>query len=339
MAVAVRARRGVLGARARRPAYPAGGAVALLRAACAARDAGGAPRASRHARAGAGLAHPAPGERDRSMRGARSALGAGNGRASRRRHALVCRTRAASPAARRRGAAHRAQARGPCRQRGAAPRARDTVLMEQAHGKRPATSQVGRAVPRSHARRLAAGRGRYADDLRFPRVLHAAFLRSPHAHARIRRLDLAAARAGEGVCAVFDAAALAAVCKPWQTKLATWPGHRSPPQPPLAAGRALWQGQPVAIVLATTRALAEDAAERIDAEWEPLAALSTPDSALATHAPLLHPELGSNLAFEHAVERGDYAAASRAGRTVSRSIGFSRHTGVPLEPRCIVAEV
>src|SRR5688572_12014996 len=210
--------------------------------------------------------------------------------------------------------------------------------MEQAHGKRPATSQVGRAVPRSHARRLAAGRGRYADDLRFPRVLHAAFLRGPHVHARIRRLDLAAARAGEGVCAVFDAAALAAVCKPWQTKLATWPGHRSPPQPPLAAGRALWQGQPVAIVLATTRALAEDAAERIDAEWEPLAALSTPDSALATHAPLLHPELGSNLAFEHAVERGDYAAASRAGRTVSRSIGFSRHTGVPLEPRCIVAE-
>jgi carbon-monoxide dehydrogenase large subunit len=211
--------------------------------------------------------------------------------------------------------------------------------MEQPHGKRPAGAQVGRAVPRSHARRLAAGRGRYADDLRFPRVLHAAFLRSPHAHAHIRRLDFAGAHGAEGVVAVFDATALASVCKPWQTRLATWPGHRSPPQPPLAAQRALWQGQPVAIVLATSRALAEDAVERIEVEWQPLAALSTPDGALAPDAPLLHPELGSNLAFEHSVEKGeDAGVASHPGQIISRSIRFSRQTGVPLEPRSIVAD-
>ena len=205
--------------------------------------------------------------------------------------------------------------------------------------KRPLTSLIGVPAPRSHARRLAAGRGRYADDLRFPRLLHAAFLRSPYPHARITRLELSAARAAEGVFAAFDAAALATVCRPWQTKLATWPGHRSPPQTPLAAGRALWHGQPVAIVLATSRALAEDAVERIEADWEPLEALADAQAALAPDAPLLHPELGSNLAFEHTVVTGapDEAFAS-AARVVTRELVFSRHTGVPLEPRSIVAD-
>jgi len=113
---------------------------------------------------------------------------------------------------------------------------------------------IGRGIPRSHARRLAAGRGAYADDLRFPQLLHAAFLRSPHAHARISRLDFSQAKASDGVFAVHDGASLAAVCKPWQTKLATWPQHRSPPQAPLASGVARWQGQPVAMVLAASRA-------------------------------------------------------------------------------------
>lgn len=190
---------------------------------------------------------------------------------------------------------------------------------------------IGTGVPRAHARRLAAGRGRYADDLRFPRLLHAAFLRSPYAHARIVRLDLSGLN---GVIA-YDGATLGAVCKPWQTKLATWPTHRSPPQPPLAIERALWQGQPVAIVLAESRAIAEDAVERIEVEWEPLDALADPEAALEPSAPLLHPELGSNLAFEHAIEGG---AAPAGGRAVQRTLRFARHTGVPLEPRAIVAE-
>jgi aerobic carbon-monoxide dehydrogenase large subunit len=194
---------------------------------------------------------------------------------------------------------------------------------------------VGAAVPRAHAKRLAAGRGRYTDDLRFPRLLHAAFLRSPHAHARIARLNLESARALQGVFAVFDGAALAGVCKPWQTRLATWPGHRSPPQPPLARERALWQGQPVAMVLATTRAIAEDAVERIEVEWQPLAAVADPEAALVPGAPLVHPELGSNLAFEHAIQAGN---AAPGGRVVGRQVKFARHTGVPLEPRAVVAD-
>jgi carbon-monoxide dehydrogenase large subunit len=190
---------------------------------------------------------------------------------------------------------------------------------------------IGTGVPRAHARRLAPGRGRYADDLRFPRLLHAAFLRSPYPHARIVRLDFNGLK---GVIA-YDGATLGAVCKPWQTKLATWPTHRSPPQPPLAIERALWQGQPVAIVLAESRAIAEDAVERIEVEWEPLDALADPEAALEPSAPLLHPELGSNLAFEHTIEGG---AAPAGGRAVQRTLRFARHTGVPLEPRAIVAE-
>lgn len=211
--------------------------------------------------------------------------------------------------------------------------------MEQPTGNRARTSLIGVSAPRSHARRLVAGRGRYADDLRFPRLLHAAFLRSPHPHARIARLDLAPARGAEGVFAAFDAAGLAAVCAPWQTRLATWPTHRSPPQPPLATGRALWQGQPVAIVLAASRALAEDAAERIEIEWEALDAVADPETALSNESCLVHPELGSNLAFEHAIEAGDpQAAFARAARLVQRKLKFARHTGVPLEPRSIVAD-
>ena len=171
---------------------------------------------------------------------------------------------------------------------------------------------VGRAIPRSHARRLAAGRGAYTDDLRFPRLLHAAFLRSPHAHARIVRLDLSAAVKSNGVFAAYDAAVLATVCKPWQTKLATWPQHRSPPQPPLASGEAMWQGQPVAMVLATSRALAEDAVEKIEVEWEPLAAIPHREAALP-----------ANLAFEHSVAAGDAAD----GKTVRRTITFAGSGG------------
>ena len=211
--------------------------------------------------------------------------------------------------------------------------------MEQPTGNRPRTSLIGVPAPRSHARRLAAGRGRYADDLRFPRLLHAAFLRSPHAHARIVRIDLAPARQSEGVVAACDGAALLTVCKPWQTHLATWPGHRSPPQPPLAVERALWQGQPVAMVVATSRALAEDAVEKIEVEWEPLDALSDPEAALRADAPVLHPEFGSNLAFEHSVASGEHQAGFEgAARVVHRKIRFARHTGVPLEPRSIVAD-
>jgi carbon-monoxide dehydrogenase large subunit len=211
--------------------------------------------------------------------------------------------------------------------------------VERAAHERLAPGAVGVATPRARAKRLAAGRGKYADDLAFPRLLHAAFVRSPHAHARIARIDLAPALAVAGVVAAYDGRAVSTVCRPWETRLATWPAHRSPPQPPLALERVLWQGQPVAIVLATSRAIAEDGAAGVEVEWEALDPVADPERALEPGAALVHPELGTNLAFEHRIEAGAPGEAfARAHRVVSAQLVFSRHTGVPLEARTLVAD-
>ena len=199
---------------------------------------------------------------------------------------------------------------------------------------------IGQGTPRASGRRLLAGRGRYTDDLRFARLAHAAFLRSPHAHARILRLDLAPAQSAPGVLAVYDAATLARVCRPWQTRLATWPQHHSAAQPPLASDRAVYQGQPVAIVIAATRAQAEDAVACIVIEWEACDPIADPRAALAAGAILIHAGLASNLALEHQITAGEdvFANDGRAHTVVRQHLRFTRHTGVPLEARSIVAE-
>ena len=199
-------------------------------------------------------------------------------------------------------------------------------------------SLIGSRVPRGAARRFVAGRGRYTDDIRVPGLLHAAFLRSPFAHARIAAIDLAAARAMPGVVAVYEGSELASVCRSWTTRLATM-AHRSAAQPPLALGRALWQGQPVAIVVASSRALAEDAAALIEVDWEELPPVADAEASLAADAVPIHAELGSNLAFAHQASSGDPEAAfAKAAHVIRRKLNFARHTGVPLESRAVIAE-
>src|SRR5687768_6630692 len=107
-----------------------------------------------------------------------------------------------------------------------------------------ALREIGRPRPREGTRRLVAGRGSYLDDLDLPGQLHAAFLRSPHAHAEIVAIDSTDARALPGVTAVLTWADLATVCKPWQTVSALFPGLKSPEQYPLANGRVSFQGEP-----------------------------------------------------------------------------------------------
>jgi carbon-monoxide dehydrogenase large subunit len=195
------------------------------------------------------------------------------------------------------------------------------------------------APPRRESRRLVAGRGVYTGDLVLPRMAHAAFLRSPHAHARIRRLDTAAAAALPGVLLVATAADLSDVCAPMETKLASAPDHVSPPQSPLADGVARWQGEPVAAVVAETAVAAEDAVEAIAIEWEPLPVVADPAAALAEGAQAVHPALGHNRALERVLAKGDAGVAMAAGEVaVGRRFGFNRQTGVPLEPRVILAD-
>lgn len=196
-----------------------------------------------------------------------------------------------------------------------------------------------RSVPRRESRRLVAGRGRFTGDMTLPRIAHAVFLRSPHAHARILGINAAAARAMPGVLLVAAAADLAAYCRPLETAMANAPDHVSPPEPPLADGVARWQGEPVVAVVAETLAAAEDAVEAIEVDWEPLPAVTDAAAALAEGAPLVHPALGHNRALDRTLGRGEAAQAlGRGVVVVRRRFGFNRHTGVPLEPRVLVAD-
>ena len=197
---------------------------------------------------------------------------------------------------------------------------------------------IGRAMPRPATRRLVLGRGSFVDDMTAPGMLHAAFLRSPHANAAIASLNTEAARAAPGVVSVFTAADMAAVCSGWQSRSDTYPRLRSPVQHPLAVERAVWQGEPVAIVVADTRAQAEDAIEMIEVGWEPLPTCTDVAAAGLDGAALVHPSLGSNLALEHLVEVGEVDRLfAEASVVVRERLVFSRHTGLPLETRGLIA--
>jgi carbon-monoxide dehydrogenase large subunit len=197
---------------------------------------------------------------------------------------------------------------------------------------------IGKSVPRANAKRLLQGRGAYVDDLRLPRLAHVAFFRSPHAHARIKRLDFSAAKAMPGVIAVVDGRALAPYCKPWVGVLAHLKGIKSPPQHAIAIDRACWQGEAVAAVVAETRAQAEDALDKIETAWEPLPAVVDMEEALAGRR-VIHPDLGDNICFKREHDTGGVDAAfAQADVVVEETYEFGRHTGVTLEPRAILAD-
>jgi carbon-monoxide dehydrogenase large subunit len=201
-------------------------------------------------------------------------------------------------------------------------------------------SYIGRSVPRPDAKRLLEGRGSFVDDMQLPRMVHAAFLRSPYAHARINAIDVEAAKALPGVVAVFTGADMAEHVTPWVGVLTHLQGLRSAPQLPLAVGTARWQGEPVVMVVAESRAVAEDACGLVEVDYEPLAAACDMETALDQDAPVIHSDFGNNLAWERLVDTGDVDAAfARDDVTVvERRFRFNRHTGVTLEPRSSLVE-
>jgi len=200
-------------------------------------------------------------------------------------------------------------------------------------------SYIGRAVPRADAARLLEGRGRYVDDLQLPRMLHAAFLRSPYAHARVNGFDLEAARAVPGVHTILTGQDLVGLVEPYVGVLTHMAGLQSAPQMPMAVDVTRWQGEPLVMVIAENRAIAEDAVGLIEADLDPLDPVTDPEAALEPGAPLIHDSLGSNLAWERTVDVGDVDAAfaSEDVTTVERRFTFGRHTGVTLETRAAVA--
>ena len=201
-------------------------------------------------------------------------------------------------------------------------------------------SYVGRTVTRTGARRAVAGRGTYTDDISLPRMVQAAFVRSPHAHARILRVETGAAKRAPGVVLVMTGAELAKMCTaPWVGTLTCFPGMKSAPQYPMAVDRACWQGEPVVMVVAQTRALAEDAAELVEIEWQELPVVAHKETALYPKTAVLHPELGDNLAFRKVIDTGDVDAAfAAADIVVDGTFSFGRHTAVSLESRALLAD-
>ena len=200
------------------------------------------------------------------------------------------------------------------------------------------TGYVGKSVPRSGARRLVQGRGCYLDDVRLPRLAHVVFFRSPHAHARIKSLELSKARSAPGVIAVFDGSDLLKICTPWVGVLGHLKGIKSAPQHPIAIDRVCWQGEAVAAVVADTRRQAEDALEFIEVEFDLLPAVVDMRAALEGKY-VIHPDLQDNICFSRELKTEGFDEAwQQADKVVERTYRFSRHTGVCLEPRAILAD-
>jgi carbon-monoxide dehydrogenase large subunit len=201
------------------------------------------------------------------------------------------------------------------------------------------SSGIGARVPRRELKRLLSGHGRYIDDIKLPRMLHACFVRSQHPHAKILSIDIKAAKHAPGVAAVLVAADVNPRCEPFVAVALHRSGHRSAPQSLLAADRAVWQGQPVVLIAGDTRAQAEDAAELVGIEWDPLPVVGDQMQAIEVGAPVIHDALGDNVAFDFSIEKGEPAKAfADADVVIEEELRFERQMAMTLETRGLIAD-
>ena len=202
---------------------------------------------------------------------------------------------------------------------------------------------VGMAIRRNEDPRLLTGRALFVDDVALPDMAHVAFLRSPYAHARILAVDTSEAAAMEGVLAVMTADDLGDYWQPGPLLVPPPPVEglvfHQRCQVPLAKGKVRHVGEPIAVVVAASRYVAEDAAERIVVDWEPLDAVVGLEAALAPGAPRVHEDLESNLAAFVPQRKGDWAAArQRADLVISRRYDYDRGAAAAIENRGVVAQ-
>jgi carbon-monoxide dehydrogenase large subunit len=196
----------------------------------------------------------------------------------------------------------------------------------------------GAPVERVEDERFLTGAGRFTDDVRFEGMGHAAILRSTHAHARIRHIDCTAARALPGVMLVATAADIAQAHKPIPIRLAPLPGLDRFLQPTIAADEVRYVGEPVAIVVASSRYVAEDALDLIEVDYDERPAVASITQS-ASDATLVHAAVGTNVATQYPVGRGDVDRAfADAPYTRRERFRCHRHTGAPMETRGLVAE-
>jgi aerobic carbon-monoxide dehydrogenase large subunit len=206
---------------------------------------------------------------------------------------------------------------------------------------------IGRSLRRREDRRLLTGEGQFIADLVLPRMLHMVVVRSPKAHARIRAVDLARARAMPGVALALNGADLLRLLPPvpegqiamprkWSTVIA----HKflNPQEPLLAHDKVRHVGEAVAAIVAESREIAEDAAEQVRLDLEELQVVTDPEAALQPDAPTLHERFGTNLIGSFSVGRGDAGAALKAApHQLGRRFYHHRYAAVPLECRGVIA--
>ena len=198
---------------------------------------------------------------------------------------------------------------------------------------------IGQRVKRKEDPRFLRGEGNYVDDIRLHGMAHAALLRSPHAHARIRAVNTREALRIPGVLSVITFHDIAHLAKPIPMRLEVHPSFVPYLQYPLAKEKVRYVGEPVAVVVADSRYVAEDALESIQTDYEPLPAVVDARSAVKTDAVRIHEETAGNLAGNGVVDLGDVEGAfRRAGLTFSEQFTIQRHTGMPMETRGLIAE-
>ena len=205
------------------------------------------------------------------------------------------------------------------------------------------TQTLGKARRRNEDPRLLTGQALFTDDVHLEGLVHAAFLRSPYAHARLRRVDAARARARPGVLAVYTAADLGDYWKPGPLLVSPPPIERlvfhERTQVPLARDKVRHAGEVIAVVVAENRYLAEDALVDIEVDYEPLTAVVDLERALREGSPLVHDDLESNLAAHVIQERGSYEAIrSQADVVIARRLIYDHGAAAALENRGVVAE-
>ena len=203
---------------------------------------------------------------------------------------------------------------------------------------------IGESLRRKEDYRFLVGAGTYTDDVRLDRQTHAVFVRSPHAHARIVRIDTGQARNAPGVIAVLtgeDTAASRVGSVPcgWLITDVNGQPMKEPPHPPLAQGKVRHVGDQVAVVIAETPAMARDAAELVEVEYEPLPAVASPAGARAPGAPTIHDEAPDNTCYVWAI--GDKAAVEQAFASAAHvtRLDLINNRIIPnaIEPRVVLA--
>ena len=207
----------------------------------------------------------------------------------------------------------------------------------------PAPRYLRARVPRNEDARLLTGRALFVDDVQLPGMLHAAFVRSEHAHGRIVGIDVSAAKSRPGVRAVYTAADLGEYLRPGPVLVSPPPipglVFHGCTQLPLAKEKVRHVGEPIAMVVADSRYIAEDAVRDVGVEIAPIDAVVHLEKGLAPDAPLIHEHLQSNLAAHVIQKKGDYASArKKAELVVKRRFFYDRGASAPIENRAVAAD-